>query len=116
MKIKETGKKVGAVFGAVGIGLISFVGLVNLAKKNKIKLPRPKTLNEREEILRAQFGERLKCVHCKYCKRRLYSPFFPHPVKHWVPLYCKKFMFSLPPDVNLRCGAMLPEDAQREKV
>lgn len=116
MKIKGNSKKAGAIFGAVGIGLVSLLGLTSLSRKMKMDFKRPKSLAKREEALRVQFGERLKCIHCKYCKRRLYSPFSPHPVKHWVPLYCKKFRFSLPPDVNVRCGAMLPEDAQREKI
>lgn len=114
MEINDKTKKIGAVFGTIGIAIISTAGFLKLIKKKKPNSLRLKTLEKREEALHAQYGERLRCVYCKYCKRRLYAPFFSHPVKHWVPLYCKKFMFTLPPDVKLRCGALLPEDAQRE--
>jgi len=115
MGIKDEYKRMGAIFGAVGFGLVSVFSLFNLSKKGMMPFQRPKSSEEREELLHAQFGERLKCVQCKYCKRRIYFPFFSRPVKHWVPLYCKKFMFTLNGDVRLRCGAMLPEDAERER-
>lgn len=114
MEMKDKTKKIGAVMGAMGIAFISAVSLTKFLKKRSSPTLGAKALEKREEELQSQYGERLKCVHCKFCKKRLYSPFFSRPVKHWVPLYCKKFLFTLPADVTLRCGALLPEDAQRE--
>ena len=114
MEIKKEYKKAAAILGAVGLSCASAFGLFNLARKSTLSMAHPKALKKREELLRAQAGDRLMCVKCKYCKKRIYSPFFSRPVQHWVPLYCKKFKFTLNGDIHLRCGAMLPEDAQRE--
>jgi len=114
MEIRDKGKKAVILLATTGLGLFSAIGLARLSLKGRSREWDLKSIRSREAALQKEVGERLRCVECEYCKKRIYAPFFSKPVKHWVPLYCKKFRFSLSADVNIRCGAMLPEDAQRE--
>lgn len=70
--------------------------------------------NAKEKQLRRIYGNRLKCMNCKYCKRFLYRPFYYSlQCASYLPSYCKKFRQPLPHEMNTICIARNPEMAER---
>lgn len=96
------------VFAPMAIGL--FIGLVlNFINRKTDRI---------ELIYIEQYGKRINCVDCKYCKKSLYRPFYSEKYKNYfaqyVPRYCYYIKQQLPSDINITCLVKEPEYAIRE--
>lgn len=60
-------------------------------------------------------GPRRQCVDCKYCKTKIYKPFYRScALAQIVPVYCRKFHKKLTENSELRCIAELAKHAEYE--
>lgn len=67
---------------------------------------------KRERECTREYGARLKCMNCTYCRRRLYRPFRnSYTLAHYIPAYCSKFRVQLAH--GSQCVARTPEGAER---
>lgn len=70
--------------------------------------------SKKEQEYLKQYGPRMLCMDCKFCKTRLHRPFYnSNMMATYHPSYCSKFRIELKWDINLRCQARRPEDAER---
>ena len=69
---------------------------------------------EEKQLLTLE-GRRIQCIHCSYCHKFIYRPFYHSYIgTTYTPAYCRKLKIKLKPNINLICQAFKPEDAERE--
>lgn len=105
----DLGTVVGIAFTVIvgGLFLYEMIPTIYLglkSSKSNIKL---------EKELREKYGQRLTCINCSYCKKRLYRPFYNSmQLASYVPTYCRKLKMPLGSNTTL-CQAKNPEQAER---
>ena len=65
-----------------------------------------------------EHGKKLRrlCLHCEYCKTRLYRPFYnSYELASFLPSYCRKLRRSLPSNSQQRCVAKYASQAMYDE-
>jgi hypothetical protein len=107
------GTIIGILFTVVVFGLFLLEMIPSIIDGIKQSILNCKKENE----LASTNGKRIQCIHCSYCKKRIYKPFYSSmTMAHYIPTFCLKFKVKLPNDIMTLCQAKYPEDAEREKT
>lgn len=97
----------GLLICIIVFGIIPSIKKQHLEDKERLKL---------EKELMEQYGERLLCLDCPYCKKYIHRTFYTsNELSYWAPIYCRKFKIKFASgQLGQRCQAKDPKKAMRE--